>query len=213
MLSSSSFGGELLNVTEPQKLKPWTGVWDATRPGSACLQYDPFMKIITGLKDQLNYFAGSENCLFVNVYSPKLKAGPTLPVVIFIHGGAFMYGAGHAYDPALLLDKDVVAVTLNYRLGPLVMDSPKNCPSSLNSSYAHNKTNITNTTPTTVGRGAFAAEMKSKRECVCSTRPSATRGQKAIYARTLSCEARSRPSAARGPRPAGTPSDNRYLRR
>nr|XP_021199848.2 LOW QUALITY PROTEIN: venom carboxylesterase-6 [Helicoverpa armigera] len=94
---------------EPQQLKPWLGVWDATKPLPACLQYDPFIKKITG----------SENCLYVNVYTPKMNPGANLPVVVFIHGGAFMYGEGTVYDATNLMDWDMVVVTLNYRLGPL----------------------------------------------------------------------------------------------
>nr|AII21987.1 odorant degrading enzyme CXE13 [Sesamia inferens] len=94
---------------EPQHLKPWLGVWDATRPLSACLQYEPFVKSIIG----------SENCLFVNVYTPKMNAGANLPVMVFIHGGAFMYGTGGIYDASNIMDWDMVVVTLNYRLGPL----------------------------------------------------------------------------------------------
>ncbi|XP_050556454.1 venom carboxylesterase-6 [Spodoptera frugiperda] len=94
---------------EPQQLKPWLGVWDASRPLPGCLQYDPFVKKITG----------SENCLYVNVYTPKMNPGANLPVVVFIHGGAFMYGEGGIYNPSNLMDWDMVVVTLNYRLGPL----------------------------------------------------------------------------------------------
>ncbi|XP_052753164.1 venom carboxylesterase-6-like [Galleria mellonella] len=94
---------------EPQQLKPWVGTWDASRILSPCLQYEPSMKTILG----------SENCLFLNVYTPKLTPGMNLPVVVFIHGGAFMYGAGGIYNPSHLMDRDVVVVTLNYRLGPL----------------------------------------------------------------------------------------------
>lgn len=94
---------------EPQQIKPWTGIWDSTKHGARCLQYDAFIDDVIG----------SENCLFVNVYTPELNAGASLPVVVFIHGGAFMYGSSDVYDPKHLMNKDVVAVTFNYRLGPL----------------------------------------------------------------------------------------------
>ncbi|XP_045516765.1 venom carboxylesterase-6-like [Pieris brassicae] len=94
---------------EPQAMKPWTGTWDASRPLSDCLQYEPFLKKIMG----------DENCLFVNVYTPKINIGAHLPVVVFIHGGAFMYGGGVLYGPENLMDRDIVVVTINYRLGPL----------------------------------------------------------------------------------------------
>ncbi|XP_049873696.1 venom carboxylesterase-6-like [Pectinophora gossypiella] len=94
---------------EPQQLKPWLGTWDATKPLSHCLQYEPFQKAVVG----------SENCLFVNVHTPNPNAGASLPVVVFIHGGAFMYGAGSLYEPDYFMDRDMVIVTFNYRLGPL----------------------------------------------------------------------------------------------
>lgn len=94
---------------EPQQLKPWLGVWDATKPLSACLQYDPFEDKVTG----------SEDCLFVNVHTPNVNAAASLPVLIFIHGGAYMYGSGSLYEASHIMDKDIVVVTLNYRLGPL----------------------------------------------------------------------------------------------
>ncbi|XP_026738628.1 venom carboxylesterase-6-like [Trichoplusia ni] len=94
---------------EPQQMKQWTGVWDATKPLPACLQYEPFKKSIVG----------SENCLYVNIATPKLNPGANLPVLVFIHGGAFMYGEGSFYDPSHIMDTDMVVVTLNYRLGPL----------------------------------------------------------------------------------------------
>ncbi|XP_072949547.1 carboxylic ester hydrolase-like [Epargyreus clarus] len=94
---------------EPQQLKPWPGVWDASRPLPGCLQYEPFAKKIVG----------SENCLYVNIATPNPHVSASLPVVIFIHGGAFMYGEGAIYDPSHLMDREMVVVTLNYRLGPL----------------------------------------------------------------------------------------------
>ncbi|XP_075977879.1 venom carboxylesterase-6-like [Anticarsia gemmatalis] len=94
---------------EPQHMKPWAGVWDATRPLSGCLQYDPFISKITG----------DENCLFMNVHTPRLQPGAMLPVVVFIHGGAFMYGEAGIYSPEHMMDWDMIVVTFNYRLGPI----------------------------------------------------------------------------------------------
>ncbi|XP_034832188.1 venom carboxylesterase-6-like [Maniola hyperantus] len=94
---------------EPQAKKPWSGVWDASRILSPCLQYNPVPDAIIG----------SEDCLFVNIHTPQPKADALLPVVIFIHGGAFMYGAGGQYDGIYMVDRGLVFVTVNYRLGPL----------------------------------------------------------------------------------------------
>ncbi|WP_285274978.1 carboxylesterase/lipase family protein [Halopseudomonas bauzanensis] len=59
-----------------------------------------------------------EDCLFLNVYAPE--APGEYPVMVWIHGGAFIYGSGGAsYDPVRLVEQGVVVVTLNYRLGAL----------------------------------------------------------------------------------------------
>lgn len=65
---------------------------------------------------------GSENCLYLNVYTPKVESeDKPLPVMVFIHGGAFLFGSGNSdcYSPEYLLQEGVVVVTLNYRLGTL----------------------------------------------------------------------------------------------
>lgn len=61
---------------------------------------------------------GKEDCLFLNVWRP---VGERLPVMVFIHGGAFVIGGGSwgIYDGDLLSQEGVVVVTINYRLGPL----------------------------------------------------------------------------------------------
>ena len=68
-------------------------------------------------------FIGSEDCLFLNVFSPETKFldGVKHPVMVWIHGGAFQFGSSDSnmFGPERLLEEDVVLVTLNYRLGPL----------------------------------------------------------------------------------------------
>ena len=74
--------------------------------GSACPQADsPFGEA-----------SANEDCLFLNVYTPAEPG--EYPVMVWIHGGAFIYGSGDAtYDPVRLVEKGIVVVTLNYRLG------------------------------------------------------------------------------------------------
>lgn len=91
-----------------------SGPIDATQFGDRNFQ--------VGLVDEL--YAGkdipggeSEDCLFLNVYTPTDPQGP-YPVMVWIHGGAFQSGSGNEYDPTRLVrDNDVIVVTVNYRLG------------------------------------------------------------------------------------------------
>ncbi|XP_045467363.1 venom carboxylesterase-6-like [Harmonia axyridis] len=90
--------------------KPWEGIWKANTKYE-CMQYNHFARLESDPID------GTEDCLYVNIYTPKIHA--KLDVIVYIHGGAFMFGSGAIYQPHILLDKNVVYVTLNYRLGPL----------------------------------------------------------------------------------------------
>ncbi|MGB7388656.1 MAG: carboxylesterase family protein [Pseudomonas neustonica] len=76
--------------------------------GSSCVQVDLATSSV----------AGNEDCLYLNVYTPE--SGEDLPVMVWIHGGAFVFGnGGGEYDPTRLVAQDVIVVTLNYRLGLL----------------------------------------------------------------------------------------------
>lgn len=60
----------------------------------------------------------SEDCLYLNVWSPA-GAGSGRPVVVWVHGGSYVYGSGSRFDGSVLASGgDVVVVTVNYRLGP-----------------------------------------------------------------------------------------------
>lgn len=90
----------------------WEGIRDAIKDCNICAQYDDSGKVV-----------GDEDCLFLNVYSPKLPpVDQPLPVIVFFHGGGFIYGNGTddtAHGPDFFMEKDVVMVTINYRLGVL----------------------------------------------------------------------------------------------
>ncbi|KFE72238.1 Carboxylesterase type B [Hyalangium minutum] len=63
-----------------------------------------------------------EDCLYLNVWTPEREAGaPKLPVMVWIHGGAYTLGAGRlpVYHGAPLVKRGVILVTINYRLGAL----------------------------------------------------------------------------------------------
>nr|CAD7196065.1 unnamed protein product [Timema douglasi] len=94
-----------LRFKAPQGAPSWEGVKDASSVGSSCSM--------------------SEDFLYINVYSPQLPSGnetnSLLPVMVWIHGGGFNVGSGSPslYGPGFLLEKEILLVTFNYRLGAL----------------------------------------------------------------------------------------------
>ncbi|KAK8396512.1 hypothetical protein O3P69_005512 [Scylla paramamosain] len=63
---------------------------------------------------------GDEDCLYLNIFTPKAKdTRPHLPVMVFLHGGGFVCGSSSEYPPHVMLNEDVVLVTVQYRLGIL----------------------------------------------------------------------------------------------
>ena len=100
----------------PQPAAPWAGTRAAERPGPACWQ--PAGRSLEGGGD---VGPPSEDCLTLNVWVPENRGSAPLPVMVWVHGGALVIGAGGLpiYDGAVLARRGVVVVTLNYRLGPL----------------------------------------------------------------------------------------------
>ena len=93
----------------PQPPAPWTTTLQATSFGSECVQQFPVPGFPTG---------GTENCLYLNVWSPHgTSAGANLPVLVHIHGGGFVIGNGNADNSLLATTGNEVVVSMNYRLG------------------------------------------------------------------------------------------------
>jgi para-nitrobenzyl esterase len=94
----------------PQPAASWPGVRDATQFAPHCPQLpSPFGQAST-----------SEDCLFLNVFTPShAKPGSHRPVMVWIHGGALVTGESDDYNPARLVEDGVTVVTINYRLGAL----------------------------------------------------------------------------------------------
>ena len=97
----------------PQPPAKWQGIRAATAFSSSCAQ--------------------GEDCLYLNVYEPADSKNAKLPVMVWIHGGAFIFGSGSAYDGSQFARQGVIVVTVNYRLGragwfahpALTAESPK----------------------------------------------------------------------------------------
>lgn len=99
----------------------WTDIRDAKKPGEKCPQMNPYGKAVV---------EGSEDCLYLNVYTPSLpdEKNQNLPVIFFVHGGRLVLGYGDYYKPDYLIRNDVILVTINYRLnvfGFLCLDIPE----------------------------------------------------------------------------------------
>ncbi|MFC6023772.1 carboxylesterase/lipase family protein [Plantactinospora solaniradicis] len=96
----------------PRPAAPWPGIRDAGRPGNACPQTaDP----VTGQPA-----SETEDCLYLNVTTPRERSARPRPVLVWLHGGGLRSGDGGGFDERrLAVTGDVVVVNLNYRLGIL----------------------------------------------------------------------------------------------
>ncbi|KAF5304023.1 hypothetical protein FQA39_LY01808 [Lamprigera yunnana] len=96
-----------LRFEEPQAPEPWPGVLQATSCNS-CMQRMPHSPLM-----------GDENCAYLNVYVPITQTTPAenLDVIVHIHGGAFVGGSAGIAGPYYVMDKDVIYVNFNYRIG------------------------------------------------------------------------------------------------
>lgn len=99
----------------PTRPQAWSGVRDATAPSPLCPQVG------------MNGYAGSEDCLYLNVTVPRAKADRPRPVLVWVHGGGLVSGGAQEQDAARLATADgTVVVTINYRLGALgFLSSPE----------------------------------------------------------------------------------------
>ncbi|XP_042217572.1 juvenile hormone esterase-like [Homarus americanus] len=102
-----------LRMKDPLPAGGWTGERNGTEDPPVCKQID----IVALFKDE-EAVVGDEDCLFLNVFTPRPYSSD-LPVMVYIHGGAFILGSMIGCGPLPLLNKDVVLVAIQYRLGVL----------------------------------------------------------------------------------------------
>jgi len=101
-----------LRWREPQPVKKWTGVRNADKFGPRCMQR-------TGPNADYWFRSDgmSEDCLYLNVWTPARSGSQRLPVLVYVFGGGFQNGDGSEprYDGASMARKGMVAVSVNYR--------------------------------------------------------------------------------------------------
>ncbi len=103
-----------LRLRDPEPALAWNGPLDASTFGPACPQQTVALLDVLSEVDQTD-----EDCLTLNIWAHDDDA--PRPVMVWIHGGAFFYGAGSQsfYDGTAVADEGVVVVSINYRLGAL----------------------------------------------------------------------------------------------
>ncbi len=102
-----------LRWKEPQPVKDWTGIRKADHFGNNAMQKKPFGDM--GFRSS----GMSEDCLYLNVWTPAKSSKEKLPVLVYFFGGGYVAGDGSEsrYDGESMAAKGIVAVTVNYRLG------------------------------------------------------------------------------------------------
>ncbi|XP_004690546.1 PREDICTED: cocaine esterase [Condylura cristata] len=110
-----------LRFAPPEPPESWSGVKDGTSHPAMCLQNANALNgmPVKMLNLTLPVISMSEDCLYLNIYTPvHADEGSNLPVMVWIHGGALVMGMASIYDgSALAAFEDVVVVIIQYRLG------------------------------------------------------------------------------------------------
>jgi para-nitrobenzyl esterase len=97
----------------PQPLASWDGVRQADGFGPRCMQLPLFSDMVFRSSGM------SEDCLYLNVWTPARAAGEKLPVLVYFYGGGLLAGDGSEprYDGASMARQGIVTLSVNYRLG------------------------------------------------------------------------------------------------
>lgn len=105
----------------PAPARAWAGVRLASAFSNSCMQ-ELRRSLLPWTEEYMLRNFVDEDCLALNIWAPRAAFGsarPALPVLVFIHGGAFSSGSGEVllYDGEGLAKKGIIVVTINYRLG------------------------------------------------------------------------------------------------
>lgn len=126
----------------PQPVVPWQGVRDASKFGADCAQVG--FSFGGGPRPSSIQAGSSEDCLYINVWKPAAAiSGAKLPVMVWIYGGAFLFGSGSqpSYSGVQFAKQGVILVTFNYRVGRLSFFAfpalSKEQPEELKGNYAY----------------------------------------------------------------------------
>ena len=114
----------------PQMVTHWDGVYEAKQYGNCSYQPRAFYNEEEVIEKVFYYnefrkgetYTYDDDCLFLNIWTPETATEESkLPVIFYIHGGGFTGGCGHEkhFDGPVWPTKGCVAVTCNYRLGPM----------------------------------------------------------------------------------------------
>jgi len=117
----------MLRWCPPVAANPWSGVRAVTQAAARCIQHQPYGEL------EPDNPVMSEDCLYLNVWTPDISSSAALPVIFWIHGGEFFAGSGTEprYNGAKLAARDAVVVTINHRLGVFgFLSHPELCSES-----------------------------------------------------------------------------------
>lgn len=115
-----------LRWQSPQPLQSKMSARDATAFAPACMQsmgilewYRDMAEIFGSTRDEFDDLAISEDCLYLNIWTPEINEDANLPVMVYVHGGS--NDSGWSYEPdyhgQVLAERGVVLVSIAYRLG------------------------------------------------------------------------------------------------
>jgi para-nitrobenzyl esterase len=102
-----------LRWKEPQPVKNWEGTWKADHFAARAMQ----LPVYSDMKFRSDGM--SEDCLYLNIWTPAKTGKEELPVLVYFYGGGFKAGDGseYRYDGESMARRGIVSVTVNYRLG------------------------------------------------------------------------------------------------